>query len=131
MRQRKSGIARAAVAVIVVAILVVAGAAYFFVVVPPSHSSATTTTSSASVQAPGSITVDEIPAPVSVDPASSYDVPGGEIMQNVYQGLVFYNGRSGSSFVGVLAQTWTESNGLNYTFNLYPAETFSNGTPLN
>ena len=128
MRNRHSGIARVVVAVIVVVILVVAGAAYFFVVLPPSHTSSTTS----AVQAPASVTVDEIPAPVSVDPASSYDVPGGEIMQNVYQGLVFYNGRSGSSFVGVLAENWSvSSNGLNYTFNLWPSESFSNGTPLN
>ncbi len=128
LRNRHSGIARVVVAVIVVVILVVAGAAYFFVVLPPSHTSSTTS----AVQAPASVTVDEIPAPVSVDPASSYDVPGGEIMQNVYQGLVFYNGRSGSSFVGVLAENWSvSSNGLNYTFNLWPSESFSNGTPLN
>jgi peptide/nickel transport system substrate-binding protein len=76
--------------------------------------------------------VDEIPGPVSVDPASSFDVPGGELMQNVYQGLVFYNGESGSSFVGVLAKNWTApTNGLNYTFNLWPFEAFSDHTPLN
>ncbi|MDG6981767.1 MAG: ABC transporter substrate-binding protein, partial [Nitrososphaerota archaeon] len=121
------------IAVVVVVVLVVAGAAYFFVVAPPSHPSTTTTSgSSTAVQAPSSITVDEIPSAVSVDPSSSYDVPGGEIMQNVYQGLVFYNGRSGSSFVGVLAQSWTESaDGMNYTFNLWPSASFSDGTPLN
>ena len=128
MRDRRNGVGRVAIAVAVIVILVVAGAAYYFVAFPSSHS----TSSSSAVQAPSSITVDEIPAPVSVDPASSYDVPGGEIMQNVYQGLVFYNGESGSSFVGVLAANWTSSSsGLNYTFNLWPFETFSNGTPLN
>ncbi|MDG6899158.1 MAG: ABC transporter substrate-binding protein [Nitrososphaerota archaeon] len=140
MRQRRSGVGKVAIAVAVIVILVVAGAAYYFVAFPPSHTSSsssvssplTSTSSSSAVQAPSSITVDEIPAPVSVDPASSYDVPGGEIMQNVYQGLVFYNGESGSSFVGVLAENWTSSSsGLNYTFNLWPFETFSNGTPLN
>ncbi|MDG7013352.1 MAG: ABC transporter substrate-binding protein [Nitrososphaerota archaeon] len=140
MRQRRSGVGRVAIAVAVIVILVVAGAAYYFVAFPPSHTSSsssvtspiTSTSSPSPVQAPSSITVDEIPAPVSVDPASSYDVPGGEIMQNVYQGLVFYNGESGSSFVGVLAANWTaSSSGLNYTFNLWPFETFSNGTPLN
>lgn len=128
LRDRRNGVGRVAIAVVVIVILVVAGAAYYFVAFPSSHS----TSSSSAVQAPSSITVDEIPAPVSVDPASSYDVPGGEIMQNVYQGLVFYNGESGSSFVGVLAANWTSSSsGLNYTFNLWPFETFSNGTPLN
>jgi peptide/nickel transport system substrate-binding protein len=140
LRQRRSGVGKVAIAVAVIVILVVAGAAYYFVAFPPSHTSSsssvssplTSTSSSSAVQAPSSITVDEIPAPVSVDPASSYDVPGGEIMQNVYQGLVFYNGESGSSFVGVLAENWTSSSsGLNYTFNLWPFETFSNGTPLN
>lgn len=134
MRLRRPGITRVAAVAIVVIILVVAGAAYYFVVSPPSPSSTTSssTSTTASVQAPTSITVDEIPGPVSVDPSSSYDVPGGEIMQNVYQGLVFYNGQSGSSFVGVLAKNWTSSSdGLNYTFNLWPSESFSDGTPLN
>ena len=130
MRVSHRGISTAVMAGIVVVILVIAGAAYFFVVYYPTSTTPTTTTSS--VQAPASITVDEIPSAVSVDPSSSYDVPGGELMQNVYQGLVFYNGESGSTFVGVLAQTWTvPSNGLNYTFTLYPSETFSNGAPLN
>ena len=133
MRVKRSGISTTVVAAIVVVIIVIAGVGYFLVVStspPPSSTTTTTTTTSAAV--PSSITVDEIPSAVSVDPSSSYDVPGGEIMQNVFQGLVFYNGESGSTFVGVLAESWTStSTGLNYTFNLWPFASFSDGTPLN
>ena len=53
-------------------------------------------------------------------------------MQNVYQTLVFYNGTSTTQFVGVLAKNWTETNnGTTYIYNLYPFETFSDGTQLN
>lgn len=53
-------------------------------------------------------------------------------MQNVYQSLIFYNGTSTTQFVGVLAKNWTKSNnGMTYVFNLYPFETFSDGTQLN
>jgi peptide/nickel transport system substrate-binding protein len=136
MRIQRSAVSTTVVAAVVVVILVVAGAAYFFVLYPssgtPTSQTSSTTSSTSSVQAPASITVDEIPSAVSVDPSSSFDVPGGELLQNVYQGLVFYNGQSGSSFVGVLAKNWTSSSsGLNYTFNLWPFEAFSDGTPLN
>ena len=140
MRVQRPAVSSAVVAVIVVVILVIAGVGYYLVISSPKStsssttgsSSTTTTSSTPTVQAPASITVDEIPSAVSVDPSTSFDVPGGEIMQNVYQGLVFYNGRSGSSFVGVLAKSWTvPTNGLNYTFTLWNFETFSDGTPLN
>ena len=140
MRVQRPAVSSAVVAVIVVVILVIAGVGYYLVISSPKStsssttgsSSTTTTSSTPTVQAPASITVDEIPSAVSVDPSTSFDVPGGEIMQNVYQGLVFYNGRSGSSFVGVLAKSWTvPTNGLNYTFTLWNFDTFSDGTPLN
>ena len=132
MRIERSAISTTVVALAVVVILVVAAAGYFLVLPALKSGTSTTPPSTSTVQAPASITVDELPSAVSVDPSTSYDVPGGEIMQNVYQGLVFYNGESGSSFVGVLAESWTvPTNGLNYTFTLWPFEAFSDGTALN
>ncbi|TRM77900.1 ABC transporter substrate-binding protein, partial [Sulfolobus sp. D5] len=84
------------------------------------------------VSVPSSITVEEAAAPVSVDPATSYDIAGGEIIQNVYQTLVFYNGTNTSSFIGVLAENWTVlNNGTTYVFHLWPFIKFSDGSPLN
>jgi len=41
--------------------------------------------------------------PESLDPAIGYETAGGEIMQNVYETLLFYNGSSGVELVPVLA----------------------------
>ncbi|MCL5788453.1 MAG: ABC transporter substrate-binding protein [Candidatus Marsarchaeota archaeon] len=130
-------------AAIVVVIIIIAAAAVVLTR-PTSHSSTTSsspvsTSSTSSTSAtppstkiPSNITVDEVPAPVSVDPASSYDVDGIEIIQNVYQNLIFYNGSSSTTYVGVLAKSWSEStNGTVYTFNLWPFIKFSDGVPLN
>ena len=136
----------ATVAIVVIIIIIIAAGGYYALTLPksPTSSSTTTPTTSSSTSSsssssgstsgapPSSAAVDEIPGPVSVDPSSSYDVPGGEIMQNVYQSLIFYNGTSTTQFVGVLAKNWTQSNsGLTYTFNLWPFATFSDGTALN
>lgn len=142
----KHGISRVAtVSIAVIIIIIIVAAGLYAVTLHPSTTSTPTTSttatsttnttsssSSGSVSVPSSISVDEIPGPASVDPSSSFDVPGGEIMQNVYQSLIFYNGTSVSQFVGVLAKNWTQSNnGLTYTFNLWPFATFSDGTALN
>ena len=42
--------------------------------------------------------------PQSLDPAFCYGSGGLEIIQNVYQTLLFYNGSSTSDLVGVLAK---------------------------
>jgi peptide/nickel transport system substrate-binding protein len=126
----KHAISRVAtIAIVVIVVVIIAAGGFYALTLGHSSTSPTTSVSGAT---PSSIAVDEIPGPVSVDPGSSFDVPGGEIMQNVYQTLVFYNGTSVNTFVGVLAKNWTSTNGgLTYTFNLWPFETFSNGNALN
>jgi peptide/nickel transport system substrate-binding protein len=53
-------------------------------------------------------------------------------VDQIYQGLVTYNGTSITSFEGVLASSWTISpDGMNYTFQLRHGVTFSNGDPFN
>jgi ABC-type transport system substrate-binding protein len=65
------------------------------------------------------------------DPALSYDTSSGEIIQNVYQTLVFYDGEATDKFVGMLATDWTVSDdGKTWTFNVRPGVTFHNGDPL-
>jgi peptide/nickel transport system substrate-binding protein len=123
----KHAISRTAtIAIVVVVIVVVASAGVYALI--SYHPS----TQSTSGQIPSSVAVDEIPGPASVDPSTSFDVPGGELMQSVYQPLVFYNGTSVNSFVGILAKNWTaSSDGMTYTFNLWSFEKFSDGSPLN
>jgi peptide/nickel transport system substrate-binding protein len=62
----------------------------------------------------------------------TFQTPGWEVVDQVYQGLVTFNGTSSTSYVPVLAQNWTvSSSGLNYTFSLRHGVTFSNGDPFN
>jgi peptide/nickel transport system substrate-binding protein len=80
--------------------------------------------------------VDQAELPDSLDPAVSFSTPGWGAIQQVYQGLVNYNGSSSTSFVGVLAQSWSASLDPNtgftsYTFHLRPGVQFSNGDPYN
>jgi peptide/nickel transport system substrate-binding protein len=67
-----------------------------------------------------------------VDPAVTYETSGWEVVEQIYQGLLTYNGSSYTAYEGVLASAWTISpNGMNYTFELRPNVTFSNGDPFN
>jgi ABC-type transport system substrate-binding protein len=83
------------------------------------------------------ICVDQAELPDSLDPAVTFSTPGWAAVQQVYQGLVQYNGTSVTSFTGVLAyNNWSVSynpntNFTSYTFHLRPGVTFSNGDPFN
>jgi len=62
----------------------------------------------------------------------TYETSGWEIVEQIYQGLLTYNGSSYTTYEGVLASSWTVSpDGMNYTFILRPGVTFSNGDPFN
>ncbi len=73
----------------------------------------------------------------SLDPAYDYETVGGEILQNVYETLVWYNGGSGSDLkpmlateVPTVANGGMSSDGLNYTFTIRDGVKFSDGTLL-
>ncbi len=78
------------------------------------------------------ILIDQAEIPDSLDPAVTFSTPGWAAVQQVYQGLVNYNGSSYTTFSGVLAQNWTVSpDGYHWTFHLRPGVHFSNGDPFN
>ncbi len=84
----------------------------------------------------GTICVDQAEIPDSLDPAVTFSTPGWAAVQQVYQGLVNYNGSSYTSFVGVLATNWTVGTNPNtgltdYVFNLRAHAHFSDGDPYN
>ena len=55
----------------------------------------------------------------TLDPARVYDTASGEIVQNVYETLVFYDGAATDKFVPMLAESWTVSeDGTVWTFNI-------------
>ena len=69
--------------------------------------------------------------PEGFDPAYEYETAGGEIIQNTYDALVFYNGPDATSFVPMLATDWSVSaDGLTYTFTIREGVTFHNGDPM-
>ena len=68
----------------------------------------------------------------TLDPQVTFSTPGWAQVQQVYQTLVMYNQSSYTSFVGVLAKSWTESSDhMNVTFSLRTGIHFSNGDPFN
>jgi len=68
----------------------------------------------------------------TLDPALAYDTMSGEILQNVYETLVFYNGESLSEYVPQLAAEMPtiSADGLTYTFKIRSDVKFHNGDVL-
>ncbi len=68
----------------------------------------------------------------TLDPALAYDTASGEVIQNIYNTLVFYDGDKPGSFVPMLASEMptVSADGKTYTFKLHSGVTFSNGDPL-
>jgi peptide/nickel transport system substrate-binding protein len=118
------------VVVAVVVVLVAAGIGGYYVL---KHS----TTSNCGPNQTGYICIDQAEIPDSLDPAVTFSTPGWAAVQQVYQGLVNYNGSSVTSFAGVLAtnngtESYNPSTGFStYTFDLRPGVVFSNGDPYN
>jgi ABC-type transport system substrate-binding protein len=68
---------------------------------------------------------------LTLDPAASYDTASGEIVQNVYETLVFYDGDATDKFVPQLAEDWTVSDdGTVWTFNIRDGVKFHEGGDL-
>jgi ABC-type transport system substrate-binding protein len=68
---------------------------------------------------------------VDLDPALAYDTSSGEVIQNVYQTLVFYDGEATDKFVPQLAESWDVSaDGLTYTFHIRPNVKFHSGNVM-
>ena len=131
---QRRAVSRTAAGVIIIVVILVAAVGAYFVSMQTSGSSSTSSTSTTSTGGPArtSLQVDELNQPDTLDPAVSYETSGWEVIQQVYQGLVTYNGTSYTTYEGVLANSWTISpDGMNYTFMLRPNVSFSNGDPFN
>ncbi len=90
-----------------------------------------------SVKNPNSFIEATIGEPYTLDPAVDYESAGGNILQNVYETLVWYDGQSASTLKPMLATAvpsatngGISSDGLNYTFNLRPNVKFHDGTTM-
>jgi ABC-type transport system substrate-binding protein len=68
---------------------------------------------------------------ITLDPATSYDTASCEVIQNVYETLVFYDGEATDKFVPQLAEEWTTSDdGTVWTFQIRDGVTFHDGAEL-
>ncbi len=68
----------------------------------------------------------------TLDPALAYDTASGEIVQNVYEGLIFYDGEATDKFVPVLASEMptVSEDGKTYTFKIRTGVKFHEGGDL-
>jgi peptide/nickel transport system substrate-binding protein len=65
---------------------------------------------------------------VTLDPTMTYDTASGEVVENLYETLVGYKGKSITELEGVLATKWVESNaGKTMTFTLRKGVKFHSG----
>jgi peptide/nickel transport system substrate-binding protein len=112
------------IAVVVVVVVVASGAGIYYY---ETHKSTTCGVSSNST-----LIWDQAETPDSLDPAVTFTTPGWAAVQQVYQGMVNYNGPSYTTFEGVLASNWTVSHDqFHWNFTLRPGVTFSNGDQYN
>lgn len=78
------------------------------------------------------IVVMEIGDAYSYDPGYAYDTSAYQIIQNVYETLLYYQGSDTTTPCGVLATAWNVSaDGLTYTFYLRNGVRFHDGTAFN
>jgi peptide/nickel transport system substrate-binding protein len=120
---------RNVIVIVIVVVIVVAGLGVYLT--RPSNSKVTCGTPLASKNP---IVVDQAEIPDNVDPDVTFTTPGWAAVQQVYQGLVNYNGSSSTTFSGILAQSWSVSTAgpyNSYVFHLRSGVHFSNGDPYN
>jgi peptide/nickel transport system substrate-binding protein len=127
-------VSRAAAAVIIIVIITVGGAGAY-TLFSKSQPATPVSTTSVSIPYNQTLIVDVTsgePTWGGIDPSWSVETTAYQVEQNLYQGLVWYNGSSSTEFVGALATSWKISpDGKTYTFNLRPNVQFSNGRPFN
>lgn len=87
--------------------------------------------SQADIENPDMLIVATIGGPETLDPAAAYDSASGEVLQMVYEPLIYYVGESTSEYKGVLADEWEVSaDGMTYRFHIREGVTFHNGNDL-
>ncbi len=80
---------------------------------------------------PSTITVASTGDPLVLDPAACYDTASGQVLQNIYETLVFYDGIATDKFVPQLAESWEVSDdGTVWTFKIREGVKFHEGGDL-
>jgi peptide/nickel transport system substrate-binding protein len=80
---------------------------------------------------PTTLVIASIGEPETLDPALAYETAGGEVIQNVYDTLVFYDGIATDKFVPQLAESWeTSDDGITWTFHIRSGVKFHDGADM-
>lgn len=89
-------------------------------------------TKAAGAKNPTTFTYATIGDAIDLDPALAYDTASGEIIQNVYSTLIFYDGEKPGSYVPMLAASMptVSADGLTYTWTLRTGVKFQNGDTM-
>lgn len=61
---------------------------------------------SAAVTNPGVLVAERIGEPMYADPCFQYDTASLEMLMNIYEPLIFFNGTSVEKFIGIVADSW-------------------------
>ncbi len=138
----KQAISRTAlIAIVVVVIVVIALGAYEAVLVTTNHNTSSTTSSSSASTTSSTtstgITNTAVPSTFTyytagainyLDPQVSYYSYDYNIIQNVYEPLLWFNGANGTQLIPWLASNYTtSSDGRTWTINLRHVITFQDG----
>lgn len=84
------------------------------------------------IKNPGVLVDLSIADAITIDPADAYEASSINLVQNIYDRLVTYNGSDISRVAPMLAESWNISeDGLKYTFKIRKGVKFANGNPLN
>ncbi|MDG7005485.1 MAG: hypothetical protein JRM86_00945, partial [Nitrososphaerota archaeon] len=137
MNRRRHAISRNVSIGVVLVILVVAVVAGIALTQKGSTSTTNSTTGSSSTgtgsgQVPSSMTYESAETIQYIDPAISYYSYDYNIMQNVYEPILWFNGSCGTCVIPWLAQSYTgNAAGTVYNFTLRQGIKFADGEPLN
>jgi len=89
------------------------------------------------VKNPDTFIMATIGEPQTLDPAIDYESAGGEILMNVYENLIWFNGASAVDLVPILALAvptiangLISADGMNYSFQLRQGVKFHDGTNM-
>jgi peptide/nickel transport system substrate-binding protein len=132
MKQKRIGVAGLLVmALLIVSLLLPACAGEEEATPTPTQAPSPTPTPAQVIKNPNVFVEATIGEVDSLDPAYHYDTASGEIIEAIYDPLIYYDGASTSEFVPKLATEWTISeDGKTYRFKIRQGVTFHNGNAL-
>ena len=91
----------------------------------------TTTTTDSAAEPTGVLVVQESADIPTLDPGTTYDTASGQVVENLYETLLTYEGNSLSELKPLLGTEWTEEEGgLGYRFTLRDGVKFHTGNPF-